>query len=190
MDKEELPTVRTVWCQEKVNFLHLQRIELLTLLAQECTIKSDNLVNHTPLENHVQNTKIARFPWKIQYIEAETKIYQLLQSSTVSPRFLAYVHEEDRVIGFMLEKVEGRREGIDDLEICQRVLQRLHNLGVLHGDVNRHNFIITPDHETVLTDFEKAVINADAKSLKKEMSSLAEQLSEETGRGGGFFSVE
>jgi tRNA A-37 threonylcarbamoyl transferase component Bud32 len=87
-------------------------------------------------------------------------------------------------------EVEGRWAGIADLETCQRTLQRLHNLGVLHGDANRHNFIITPGHEAVLIDLEKAVINADAESLAKDMSSLAEQLSEETGRGGGFFAVE
>ncbi|KAH6958157.1 hypothetical protein FAVG1_04120 [Fusarium avenaceum] len=189
LDKKELPAVSTVCCQRKVNFLHLQRTEQLTLLAQECTIKSD----HSPLENYGQNTvvaKIARFPWEIQYIEAETRIYQRLQSSTVSPSFLAHIHEEDRVIGFLLEKVEGRRAGIADLEICQRALQRLHDLGILHGDVNRHNFIIPPGHEAVLIDFEKSMINADAESLKKEMSSLAEQLSEDTGRGGGFFAVQ
>jgi tRNA A-37 threonylcarbamoyl transferase component Bud32 len=94
------------------------------------------------------------------------------------------------VIGFLLEKAEGRRAGIADLEICQRSLQRLHDLGVLHGDVNRHNFIIAPGHEAVPIGFEKSVINADVESLAKEMSGLAEQLSEETGRGGGFFAVE
>ncbi|KAJ4269817.1 hypothetical protein NW762_001486 [Fusarium torreyae] len=193
LDKKELPAVGTVWCQNKVDFLQLQRTQQLTLLAQECTINSDNSMNDSPPENQAKNTviaKIARFPWEIQYIEAETRIYQLLQSTKVSPRFQAHVHEEGRVIGFLLEKVEGRRAGIDDLDICQRALQFLHNLDVLHGDVNRHNFIIVPGREAVLIDFEKAVMEADAKSLAKEMSSLREQLSEESGRGGGFFTVE
>jgi hypothetical protein len=33
LDKKELPVVRTVWCQKKIDFLHLQRTQQLTLLA-------------------------------------------------------------------------------------------------------------------------------------------------------------
>lgn len=183
LDKRELPFVRTVWHQNKVNFLDLVRTQQLTLLAQECTIKSGDPQSTTI-------AKMARFPWEIQYIESETSIYQLLQSSRIGPRFLGHVHEEGRTIGFLLEKVNGRRAGVADLQACQRALQRLHDIGVLHGDVNRHNFIIDAGHEAVLVDFEKAVANADAELLAKEMASLEEQLSEETGRGGGFMNVE
>lgn len=193
LSKKELPVVGTVWHPKKVDFLDLQRTHQLSLLAQECKINSGNLMNRSPSEDQGQDAmiaKIARFPWEIQYIEAETRIYQLLQASKIGPRFLAHIHEEGRVIGFLLEKVEGRQPNISDLHICQRALQRLHDRGVLHGDVNRHNFIIPPGIEAVLIDFEKAVIDADAESLEKEMASLEEQLSEETGRGGGFFAVE
>lgn len=51
--------------------------------------------------------KMARFPWEIQYIEAETRMYQLLQSSGISPRFLGNIHGEDRLIDFLLEKIQG-----------------------------------------------------------------------------------
>lgn len=163
------------------------------MLARECTIKSDNSTNSSPPENHGQKAiiaKVARFPWEIQYIEAETNIYQLLQSSRIGPRFLGHIHEEGRVIGFLLEKVEGRRVGIADLEICRRALQRLHGLGVVHGGIYRYNFIIDSDYETVLIGFEKAVVNPDVKLSAKDIASLEEQLSEETGRGGGFVTVE
>ncbi|RSL97482.1 hypothetical protein CDV31_013034 [Fusarium ambrosium] len=190
LDKKELPFVRTIWHPKKVNFLDLHRTQQLTLLAQECTIKSVD-----PPEDHEQTTmiaKMARFPWEIQYIESETSIYQLLQSSGIGPRFLGHVQEDGRTIGFLLEKVQGRRAGMADLQVCQRALQRLHDIGVLHGDVNRHNFIInaSQDEEAVLVDFEKAVTNADAESLVREMASLEEQLSEQTGRGGGFANAE
>ncbi|KAL7921091.1 alpha-galactosidase A [Trichoderma austrokoningii] len=192
LEKKDLPGVETVWHQNKIDFLDLQRTQQLSLLAQECTTESRNLVSHSQSEKCGQNTiiaKIARFPWEVQYIEAETRIYKLLQSSAIAPRFLGHIHEEGRVIGFLLEKVEGRRAGIADLAICQRALERLHSLGILHGDVNRHNFIIGSNHEAVLIDFEKAVLSTDARSLENEMESLREQLSEETGRGGGFDSV-
>lgn len=123
LEKKDLPGVETVWHQKKINFLDLQRTQQLTLLAQECTTKSDNLASHNQSEKCGKSTiiaKIARFPWEIQYIEAETRIYKLLQSSAIAPRFLGHIHEEGRVIGFLLEKVEGRRAGMADLEICQR----------------------------------------------------------------------
>ncbi|KAF4435521.1 F-box domain, Skp2-like protein [Fusarium austroafricanum] len=62
--------------------------------------------------------------------------------------------------------------------------QHLDTLGV------QHNFIIGSSNEVVLIDFEKAVVNADAKSLEKEMASLKAELSDESGRGGGFMEVE
>ncbi|KAI5464347.1 alpha-galactosidase A [Mariannaea sp. PMI_226] len=193
LEKKDLPGVETVWHQKKIDFLDLQRTQQLTLLAQECTTNSGSLASYSQSEKCEQSTiiaKIARFPWEIQYVEAETRIYKLLQSSAIAPRFLGHVHEEGRVIGFLIEKVEGRRARMADLDTCQRALGRLHSLGVLHGDPNRHNFIIDSNHEAVLIDFEKAVVNPDVKSLENEMASLREQLSEDTGRGGGFGTIE
>ncbi|KAJ3545243.1 hypothetical protein NM208_g2609 [Fusarium decemcellulare] len=193
LEKKDLPGVETVWHHKKISFLDLQRTQQLTLLAQECTTKSEILASHNQSEKCEPSpmiAKIARFPWEIQYIEAETRIYKILQSSTIAPQFLGHIHEEGRVIGFLLEKVEGRRAGMADLGTCRRTLGRLHSLGILHGDPNRHNFIIGSSQEAVLIDFEKSVVNADARSLEKEMASLREQLAEETGRGGGFGTIE
>ncbi|EYE91986.1 uncharacterized protein EURHEDRAFT_463921, partial [Aspergillus ruber CBS 135680] len=41
-----------------------------------------------------------------------------------------------------LENFESREASIDDLPVCQYFLQRFHKLGLLHGDVNWHTFII------------------------------------------------
>lgn len=194
LEKKVLPSVQAVWHPAKINFLDLQRIKLLTLLAQECTRKEGSATAQPSQSDDCgQETmiaKIARFPWEIQYIEAETRIYQLLQSSGIGPRFLGHVHEEDRIIGFLLEKVEGRHAGPADLVICQKALKRLHILGILHGDTNRYNFIIGSNGQVVLIDFDKAQVNSDEQVLEKEMTGLPEQLSEETGRGGGFVVVE
>lgn len=136
------------------------------------------------------DSKMARFPWKIQYVEAETRIYQLLQPLQITPTFLGHIHEAGRVIGFLLEKVEGRPANSGDLEICKAALQRLHDLRILHGDCNRYNFIVGADDKVTLIDFDNAKVDADAEMMEKEMAGLEEQLREETGRGEGFIEVE
>lgn len=93
-------------------------------------------------------------------------------------------------MGFVLEKVEGRLATIEDLSCCRSVLQRLHDHGLVHGDINKYNFIV--QNNTVrLIDFERSQIcPGDGRSMQVEMMSLYDQLMEETGRGGGFMFVE
>jgi hypothetical protein len=69
--------------------------------------------------------KIARFEWEIPRIERETRAYQLLEGSGLSPRFLGHIHENGRIMGFLLEKVEGRAASIQDLGICETALEKL-----------------------------------------------------------------
>ncbi|KAH7483460.1 hypothetical protein FOMA001_g5914 [Fusarium oxysporum f. sp. matthiolae] len=129
---------------------------------------------------------MARFPWEIAYVAAETHIYKTLESSGIAPQFLGHISEGSRTIGFLLEKFQGRHAGKEDLEACQNVLSQLHDLGILHGDVNRYNFIIGTDGKAVLIDFEKARENASVEEKEAEMKTLPQQLAEESGRGGGF----
>ncbi|OBT85468.1 hypothetical protein VE02_06189 [Pseudogymnoascus sp. 03VT05] len=172
-----------------INFLDLERTELLSLLAQECKWKQATTGDEAG-DQKTMIAKMARFPWEIQYIETETRIYQLLQPLQITPTFLGHIHEAGRVIGFLLEKVEGRSANIGDLEICKAALQRLHDLRNLHGDCNRYNFIVEADDKVTLIDFDNAKVDADAEMMEKEMDSLQEQLREETGRGDGFIQVD
>lgn len=64
-------------------------------------------------------------------------------------------------MGFLMEKVEGRFACSDDLAQCEALLRRLHglgDLGLVHRDVNRYNFIIEEGHggSVRLVDFEHA----------------------------------
>jgi tRNA A-37 threonylcarbamoyl transferase component Bud32 len=88
-------------------------------------------------------------------------------------------------MGFLLEKIEGRHGEIGDLEACQSIVKRLHSLGIVHGDLNKYNFIIGPTR-TTLIDFEGARKNGSKEAMEKEFAGLTEQLTEETGRGGGY----
>ncbi|CAG7937658.1 unnamed protein product [Penicillium salamii] len=55
-------------------------------------------------------------------------------------------------MGFLLEKIEGRAASIQDLKTFEPVLEKLHGLGILHGDANRYTFLVTG--EVKLLDFE------------------------------------
>ncbi|KAL2218247.1 hypothetical protein M432DRAFT_425523 [Thermoascus aurantiacus ATCC 26904] len=102
---------------------------------------------------------------------------------------VGHIHEHGRAMGLLLEKVEGREAGIDDLERCRSVLEHLHRLGLTHDDVNRYNFVVGKEKVTLI-DFGRAKADADELSMRAEMESLRNQLTEETGRGGGFRFVE
>ncbi|KAI0432583.1 hypothetical protein F5Y09DRAFT_301274 [Xylaria sp. FL1042] len=130
---------------------------------------------------------MARFYWEVQYMEAETRMYQVLEGQGIAPEFLGHVHEAGRVIGFLLEKVvDGRNAESSDLEVCKATLRRFHALGFVHGDCNKYNFIIRPDGRAVLIDFDHSKPCTDPVLMEAEIASLEGQLAEMTGRGGGL----
>ncbi|KAK0109665.1 hypothetical protein ONS95_002346 [Cadophora gregata] len=135
--------------------------------------------------------KIARFDFEIGYVENETRVYEKLEKDrimnpeleTIFPAFLGHLVENERPMGILLEKLEGRRAGIEDLPACEAVVRRLHSVGVIHGDVNRHNFLVDEQSGVVhLIDFENAK-DYDAVKAEEEIASLKSQLVEDTGRG-------
>lgn len=175
--------VKCQWHHTLVNCLELEKTKLLTAMAFEA-------VSHSILPSIFQPSKtiiakIARFEWEISRIERETRAYQLLEGSGLAPRFLGHIHENGRIIGFLLEKIEGRPASIRDLGTCKTALGKLHELGFLHGDANRYNFLVTEEGVKLL-DFERLQENASPESMQKELESVRVELTEESGRGGGF----
>lgn len=76
--------------------------------------------------------KFARFEWEIQYLENETTAYEWIHGHEIGPKFLGYLTEDDRVIGFLMERIRGAQHASpNDLAACQDVIQRLHKLGIL-----------------------------------------------------------
>jgi predicted Ser/Thr protein kinase len=128
--------------------------------------------------------KIARFEFEIPQVETETAIYQAIDGHGIGPTFLGHLIEHDRVIGFLIEKLDGHYAGIADLGACQAAVERLHSSGVVHGDLNRYNFVVSHAGATLI-DFENAKMNGSQDAMQKEFAQLAEQLTEESGRGGG-----
>lgn len=126
--------------------------------------------------------KFARFEWEIGYYITETQVYSWIDGSNIGPQFLGYLTEEGRVIGFLIEKVEGRHATISDLLACKAVVRQLHGLGILHKDLNKHNFLIS-ERGAVLIDFETAERSDDNEAMEVELKGLDEQLLDESGVG-------
>ncbi|KAE8355913.1 hypothetical protein BDV28DRAFT_145711 [Aspergillus coremiiformis] len=182
---ETLPAVQDIWHPETVDCLKLERVKQITAATFEATCSRQEL-STAPTPTSTVIAKIARFQWEIPRLSQETRIYKSLENTGLAPRFLGHVHEHGRVIGILLEKLEGRAANIEDLSACMSVLQHLHNIGIRHGDVNRYNFIIHNDTARLI-DFERSqTVCGDPASLEAEMESLKDQLNECTGRGGGF----
>ncbi|KAE8149335.1 hypothetical protein BDV25DRAFT_167895 [Aspergillus avenaceus] len=179
---EVLPGVQDTWHPESFDCLELQRVKRLTAATFEATCPGHTLSKPTS----TVVAKIAHFWWEIPRLAQETRIYKSLENTGLAPRFLGHVHEHGRVIGILLEKLDGREANIDDLPACRSVLKKLHAVGIRHGDVNRYNFIVRGD-AVKLIDFEGSeMCHGDAASLEAEMASLEGELNECTGRGGGF----
>lgn len=102
----------------------------------------------------------------------------MLEQTGLAPRFLGHIHEHGRVVGFVLEKLNGRHGGIEDLSVCQALLQHFRGLGWLHGDVNWYNFVIQQGCAKLI-DFERSrYCPGEIEAMNVEMNSLRDQLSE------------
>lgn len=178
-----LAGVKCQWHHTRVNCLELERIKQLTAMSFEAVSHSVLLITLSSPATMI--AKIARFEWELPRIEKETRAYKLLEGSGLAPRFLAHVHENGRIVGFLLEEIEGRSESFQHLSVCKTALGKLHELGFVHGDMNRHNFLVT-DEGMKLLNFERLRENASSESMSKESGTLRAELADESGRGGGF----
>jgi serine/threonine protein kinase len=110
--------------------------------------------------------------------------YQRHEGVYISPKVLGQLTECGRVIGLLMERQEGRFASIEDLPECAATVRKLHEIGLVHGDVNRYNFVINEEKGNVaLIDFEHAEEFSE-EAAKKALESLESELNEETGRGG------
>lgn len=126
--KHVLSGVRSQWHPVSVDCLELERSKQLTASAFE-VITPRSVPTFDASSPATMIAKIARFEWEVPRIEQETIAYQLLEGSGLAPRFLAHIHENGRIMGFLLEKLEGRHASIQDLSACEAVLKSFHERG-------------------------------------------------------------
>lgn len=132
--------------------------------------------------------KIAPFQFEVSSLQRELSIYAKLMSSgfAFAPKSLGYVYEEveDRTIGLLMEDISGRTPGIGDLEACEKTVRLFHEQGIVHGDLNKYNMLVS-NNGVVIFDFGVSTIREDEESLEaqEELRSLAERLLDDSGIG-------
>ncbi|KAL9074035.1 MAG: hypothetical protein Q9157_004525 [Trypethelium eluteriae] len=164
---------------------HSNRVDVLTL-PKGTRLKTN--VWETIYQGKPAILKLASFPWEIYRMEWETWAYGRIyyhshnEASMVAPSVIGHVVENGRVMGLLLEKIEGDYAGIADLELCQSGLRRLHKMGIRHGDLCRYNFVVDRKEGRLrILDFENA------RPLSPLGDASAEdELRDETGRGAGI----
>ncbi|KAL8641262.1 MAG: hypothetical protein Q9226_008656 [Calogaya cf. arnoldii] len=128
--------------------------------------------------------KYARFEWEIASYQRETEVYNWLDDHhNMGPTFLGHLTECGRAIGFLLQKLQGRHAGVQDLARCEDVVRKLHSLHILHGDLNRHNFLVDED-QVVLFDLETSFRSQDEEKKAEELRELKKELLNDQGNSG------
>ncbi|EHK23712.1 uncharacterized protein TRIVIDRAFT_63870 [Trichoderma virens Gv29-8] len=174
----DLPGISNTWHRMRIDHLEFKELRRLR--------QNIYVVTH-PLFDQALFIKLAQFPWKIPFFEAETTAYEWIVNQGVGPKFIAHLTEAGRVIGFVLEYIEGARSAdVGDLVACQDSLAQLHSLGIKHGDINKYNFLIR-DGKAVLVDFESAQKCSEKKELEAEYEQIGQSLSDPSRRGGGNY---
>jgi len=173
--EEYLPSITTTW--------HPLNVEYLGLTLGEKLLSNVHEATSPDLGDSVVIAKFADFHWEIGYYNDEVLAYSWLEDTDIGPKFLGNITEDGRTIGFLVEKISGRHAEHADLPLCEEVLSKLHALGIVHNDVNRHNFIISGDRAWLL-DFEMARKTSDEDLMEREMMGLKGQLNDKSGRGG------
>ncbi|KAL8646274.1 MAG: hypothetical protein Q9226_006932, partial [Calogaya cf. arnoldii] len=80
-------------------------------------------------------------------------------------------------------KLQGRHAGVQDLARCEDVVRKLHSLHILHGNLNRHNFLVDED-QVVLIDFETSACSQDEEKKAEELRGLKKELLDDSGNSG------
>ena len=167
----DLPKITSIWHPTHVEFNEL-RIDskLMPNVAEAFHPNFGDVI-----------AKYARFEWEISSYQAETEVYSWLEGHNMGPNFLSHLMEGGRVIGFLLQKLNGHHAGIQDLARCEAIVRKLHSLNILHDDLNRHNFLVNQE-QVRLIDFETSVRGQDEDKQAEELRGLKGELLDGSGK--------
>ncbi|KAG6094982.1 hypothetical protein E4U30_002883 [Claviceps sp. LM220 group G6] len=185
-EKVQFIEVESVWHNVKLNELDFSR-------NPEGRLRQGTHVVAHPTINGGEPVlmKLSVWPRYIPYMETETAAYEWICDKGIGPKFLGHLTEgsNGRIIGFVTEWLGGTRFAEPrDLDGCKKVLARLHQLGIKHGDINKYNFLVREgeghEDEVFLIDFETARRDCPHVELEDEMKALKNSLESTDPRGG------
>lgn len=97
------------------------------------------------------------FCWHWKNSSSFRHLQEWIRDTDIGPTFLAYLTEEGRTIRFVMKhNANARHAEPQDLSLCKGALNRLHQLGIKHGTVDKHNNILVllvRDESVTLIDF-------------------------------------
>ncbi|KAL6908787.1 alpha-galactosidase A precursor [Trichoderma evansii] len=175
VSKTHFPGITRLWHTIQIDHLELRMGQNLRSNVYEATCSrfSSTII-----------VKLARFPWEVPQLERETMAYEWVDGQQIGPGFLGHLIEEGRAIGFVMDRIVGCRHATpNDFSLCRLALSKLHQLGIKHGDINKHDFLIH-DGKATLIDFDSASRAVSASELEREILDLPDQLRDTSERGG------
>lgn len=156
------------------------------MLSLEQTKDYHSYVREVLYNSRPAVSKTAAFDWQIPSIGRDTWGYSILDrhqrlhphKSLIVPRVLGHLTECGRVVGILLERLEGDVASVEDLPEFANALRGLHEIGLVHGDVNRFNFVVDKQSREVgMVDFEHvAALDLDEAAAGLELEYLAPEL--------------
>ncbi|OBT78108.1 hypothetical protein VF21_02673 [Pseudogymnoascus sp. 05NY08] len=118
LSHEPLPAVRMTWHPKTIDVLSLEKVK-----------RHRSGVHEVLYSGLPAICKIACFGWQVPGIEHETYTYSMVEEyrgpgdPVIAPVFLGHMTENGRVIGMLLEKLEGDFASMDDLPACRKTLE-------------------------------------------------------------------
>jgi thiamine kinase-like enzyme len=171
-----------------VSQLNIPSAIFLNLLDLTTVSRISDRVSRVEYNGETWILKIARFRHEIPALHREISVYSTLTLNAfpLAPKFIGFAYEETkaRIVGFLMEDISGHHPDIHDLRDCMKTVHRLHTYGIVHGDLNRYNFLMTEDGAKIF-DFEVSVAqtNVDPAAAEEELNLLAIRLEDESGTG-------
>ncbi|OOF98072.1 hypothetical protein ASPCADRAFT_3139 [Aspergillus carbonarius ITEM 5010] len=159
-----LPQKR-LWHPDQFDWFDLHEVERITENVSVVTTAADS-------RTCIAKVKVV----EVQLIEFETMIYRLFKDTGLTPTFLGHIYEADRVIGFLLEKVEENPPLRIDFEACKKALQRLHEYKLCLGDVTKDNFLVQSDGTVKLIGFAQCETCLDSSKIVQQEIKMQQEI--------------
>ena len=172
----------------------LDKYPLVDISACNTIGEFKHRVSEVFVDGRARVLKIARFQFELPSLIRELKAYHALPEYSPAPRLVGYVFEEctDRVVGFLIEFLEGRPADSTDIESCYQALEQLHRY-LIHGDLCKYNILITSQGPRFI-DFENSILcDSDKWSTTlrdAEKHSLGSKLADTSGVGRPYLKSE
>jgi serine/threonine protein kinase len=169
---KSLKGVNETWHHEYIDLRDLDPVKCLRLRVWQVRYRGVLCI-----------AKIARFEFEVRWVERETLVYRTIDGKSIGPKFLGHLMEEGRVMGFLLEYIpDARAARPGDLATCSTVLRKLHDLNVLHTDINIYNFLIRENGVALMCDFEDCQLDVDSTALQVEEEDLTTKIHDDIGQ--------